>query len=133
MKSHRGNKNSAAVVESRVAEVAAMVALSSRGNLVADCCKKWGVCTRTADGYIAAARERIAASFKADIDTEAAIAKQRLERLLEKAEARADFHAAIAAQRELIKLMGLAAPEKVEHSTSPELAEWLTLRRGNQA
>jgi hypothetical protein len=128
-----GRPNPTAVIEARVAEVSALASTHPSGKLVAYCRGKWKVSPRTAEDYIARARKALAAAFKEEIDAEAGIAKQRLERLFFAAEAAEDFNAAISAQRELIKLMGLAAPEKVEHSASPELAEWLAIRRGGQA
>ncbi len=106
-----GKRSSAAVVESRIAEVAGLLSLSPRSEIVAICRKKWGACPRTADEYIARARTSMAESFKHDIDAEAGIAKQRLERLLYAAEKDGDWHAAISAQRELIKLMGMVEPD----------------------
>jgi hypothetical protein len=119
-------------MEARIVELVPLVSLVSRGELVSTYCKKWNLTPRMVDGYLAEARKRLAAQFAADIETEAGIAKARLERLLSRAETKGDIGSAIAAQKELTKLMGLAAPEKVEHSVSPELTEWLKLRRGNQ-
>lgn len=127
------SRSTAAATEARVAEVAAMLTTSPRGEIVAMCRKKWGVSPRTVDDYIATARKQLADTFKDEIEAEGGIAKARLERIFHKAEKAEDFTAAIAAQRELIKLMGLASPEKIEHSLpAPELAEWLRIRRGGQ-
>jgi hypothetical protein len=106
-----GKRSTAAATEARVIEVARRLSSSPRSEIVAYCRTKWGASPRTADDYIARARAGLAESFRADLDAEAGIAKQRLERLLYAAEKDKDWHAAISAQRELIKLMGMVEPD----------------------
>jgi hypothetical protein len=104
-----GKRSTDTVIEARVAEVAGMLSRVGRAEILAVCRKKYGVSERTADDYVARAREAVAEAFKRDIATEAGIAKARFESLFHAAAAKEDFHAAISAQRELCKLMGLTA------------------------
>jgi hypothetical protein len=62
------------------------------------------------------------AENREDLAAEIIKAKTRLERITRKAEDDKEYNASIAAQRELNKLMGLAAPEKqeVKHDVSDE-------------
>ncbi len=75
---------------------------------------EWKVCRRTAFNYMKRADDLIAEENSKCIGAEIAKAKGRLERIMRLAEEEGDLQAAIAAQRELIKLLGLSAPQKQE-------------------
>ena len=75
---------------------------------------EWKVCRRTAFNYMKRADDMIAEENSKSVAAEIAKAKGRLERIMRLAEEEGDLQAAIAAQRELIKLLGLSAPQKQE-------------------
>lgn len=130
----RGDKTSEAELEQRISAVADLLIDGLRySKVVSFCCGEYGVCKRTAENYIAAANERIKAAFSKDIETETAKAKQRFETLFMLATNAGEYSAATAAQKELVKLMGLAAPEKVEHSADDSItALFASIRRGDK-
>ena len=88
---------------------------------------EWKVCRRTAFNYAKRADEMIAEETSKSIGAEIAKAKSRLERVMRKAEESGDLSAAIAAQREIIKMLGLAEPQKQEiaHKGGDPVAEFL--------
>jgi hypothetical protein len=124
----KGTRVPDAVVMERVEELCGMLTAAPYSEIVAYCRDKWQMPKRTVDDYIARCKEQLAERFKHRVEAEAEIAKERLERWMSKAERKEDITAAIAAQRELTKLMGLAAPEKVEHDISQRAAESLVAR-----
>jgi hypothetical protein len=89
---------------------------------------EWKVCRRTAFNYAKRADEMIAEETSKSIGAEIAKAKSRLERVMRKAEESGDLSAAIAAQREIIKMLGLAEPQKQEiaHKGADPVAEFLS-------
>lgn len=89
---------------------------------------EWKVCRRTAFNYMKRADEMIAEETSKSIGAEIAKAKSRLERVMRKAEESGDLSAAIAAQREIIKMLGLAEPQKQEiaHKSGDPVAEFLS-------
>lgn len=88
---------------------------------------EWKVCRRTAFNYAKRADEMIAEETSKSIGAEIAKAKSRLERVMRKAEENGDLSAAIAAQREIIKMLGLAEPQKQEvaHKGGDPVMEFL--------
>jgi hypothetical protein len=130
----RGDKTSEAELEQRISAVADLLIDGLRYSKVVQFCEgEFGVSKCTAERYIAAANERIKAAFSKDIETETAKAKQRFETLFMLATNAGEYSAATAAQKELVKLMGLAAPEKVEHSADDSItALFASIRRGDK-
>jgi hypothetical protein len=125
-KKPRGDKTSQAELEQRITTVIDwLIAGQSFSKVVAVCCREWKVCQRTAANYIAEANERIKATFQKDLEAETAKAKERLENVYCLATQSGEYAAATGAQRELIKLLGLAAPEKVQHDVTDKVAEFL--------
>jgi len=122
----RGDKTGQAELEQRIATVVDwLIAGQSYTKVVAVCCGEWKVCRRTAENYIADANQRIKETFQKDLEVETAKAKERLENVYCLATQSGEYAAATGAQRELIKLLGLAAPEKVQHDVTDKVAEFL--------
>lgn len=125
-KKPRGDKTSQADLELRIGQVADwLIEGHGHSRVVALCCGEFKVCRRTADSYIAQANQRIKDTFQKDLEAETAKAKQRLETLYCLATQSGEYAAATGAQRELNKLLGLAAPEKVQHDVTDKVAEFL--------
>ena len=115
--------NNQATVEDRVMQVADWLLVPyTSSEIVRLCATEWQVHRATAFEYIRKANERIVADNSDDLAAEIIKAKERLERISRKAEEDKEYQASIAAQRELNKLMGLAAPEKTEvkHNVTDE-------------
>jgi len=115
--------NNQATVEDRVMQVADWLLVPyTSSEIVRLCATEWQVHRATAFEYIRKANERIVADNSDDLAAEIIKAKERLERITRKAEEDKEYQASIAAQRELNKLMGLAAPEKTEvkHNVTDE-------------
>jgi len=91
-----------------------MIQSLSFSEIVARAKEDWGVCRRTVSNYVSQANELIAQEASKNVSAEIAKAKGRLERIMRLAEEEGDLQAAIAAQREIIKLLGLSAPQKQE-------------------
>jgi len=107
--------NNQATVEDRVMQVADWLLVPyTSSEIVALCRTEWGVSRRTSFEYIKQANERIVADNSDDLAAEIIKAKGRLERISRKAEEDKEYNASIAAQKELNRLMGLAAPDKQE-------------------
>lgn len=88
---------------------------------------EWKVCRRTAFNYAKRADEMIAEETSKSIGAEIAKAKSRLERVMRKAEENGNLSAAISAQHEIIKMLGLAEPQKQEvaHKGGDPVMEFL--------
>jgi hypothetical protein len=86
----------------------------TQSDVVAYCRQKYGVCDRTARGYIYAARDQIKEAYEKDKEYEIAKAKARYERFMSLAEDRNELNVAVTSQTQLVKLLGLAEPEKAE-------------------
>lgn len=76
---------------------------------------------RTFDSYIAWAKERLVELSQADRAHEIALAKSRYEDIIHKALKVQDHRSAIAAQRELAKLLGLEADKNVNVNVKGDL------------
>lgn len=111
-------------LEHRVSVVVDLVLEGRRySELVSSICSEFKVCKRTAANYIDRANpiaREVRARQKETMITRAA---DKLERIHDKAIAREDCSAATGAVRELVKLLGLAEPDKAEvkHDASPTL------------
>lgn len=107
--------NNQATVEDRVMQVADWLLVPyTSSEIVRLCATEWQVHRATAFEYIRKANELIVADNRDDLAAEIIKAKGRLERISRKAEEDKEYNASIAAQKELNRLMGLAAPEKTE-------------------
>ena len=131
----RGDKVSEGELEHRIRLVVKWI---SRGmpysDVVAGCCGSFGVCERTAQSYASEANKRIREANAKDRDLEIAKAKARYETLMHLSAEDRQFTAAISANTQLVKLLGLAEPDKVEHGVSDTLAQAMAeIRAGNQA
>jgi hypothetical protein len=127
----RGDKISEGELEQRIRLVVKWI---SRGmpysDVVANCDGYFGVCQRTAERYAAEANRRIREANAKDRDLEIAKAKARYETLLSLSVEDRQFAAAINANNALVKLLGLAEPDKVEHGASDTLTQLVAQIRG---
>ena len=91
-------------------------------DLVSSICSEFKVCKRTAANYIDRANPIARESRMKQKETMIARAADKLEKIHDKAYAREDCSAATGAVRELVKLLGLAEPDKqeVKHDASDE-------------
>jgi len=104
----------------------------SYSQLIAELCGKFDVCQRTAESYVSDARRRIKETISKDRETEIAIAKERFETVMYAAFQANQLAVAAAANREIVKLLGLAEPDRVEHGASDSLTELVSqIRQGN--
>jgi hypothetical protein len=131
----RGDRTDDAELERRVREVERLLLRGKpTSEIVTICDTVYGVCERTAKRYIADANQRIKESNKDDLDLDRAKAKTRYERFIDLAEEMKEINVAVNAQTQLVKLLGLAAPDKVEHDIGQRAAESLVARiRDGQA
>lgn len=130
----RGDKTSQVELEQRIRLVVKWI---SRGmpysDVIAGCCGSFGVCERTAQSYASEASKRIREANATDRDLEIAKAKARYETLMHLSAEDRQYAAAINANTQLVKLLGLAEPEKIEHGASDTLAQLVAqIRAGNQ-
>ena len=115
-------------MEHRVSVVADWVLEGRRfTDLVSSICTEWKVCRRTAASYIDRANVIARETRMKQKETMIARAADKLEKIHDKAYAREDCSAATGAVRELVKLLGLAEPDKseVKHDVADPLAELL--------
>lgn len=70
----------------------------------------WGVVPRQIDTYMRLAHERIAQEGTADLKSERAIARRRMEMIFMATMSNKDYGRALATVREIVNLLGLAAP-----------------------
>ena len=127
----RGDKTSESELEHRIRLVVKWI---SRGmpysEVVAGCCGSFGVSERTAQSYASEANQRIKEANSKDRELEIAKAKARFETLMQLATEDRQFAAAINSNSHLVKLLGLAEPEKIEHGASDTLAQLVAQIRG---
>jgi len=127
----RGDKTSEAELEQRIRLVVKWITLGMPySDVVAVCCTNFGVCDRTARSYVADANQRIKDANVKDRDLEIAKAKARYESLLHLSSEDKQYSAAIQANNSLVKLLGLAEPEKIEHGASDTLTQLVAQIRG---
>lgn len=102
-------------IEHRVSVVADWVLEGRRfTDLVSSICSEWKVCKRTAANYIDRANPIARETRARQKETMITRAVEKLERIHEKAMSKEDCAAATGAVRELVKLLGLAEPDKQE-------------------
>lgn len=102
-------------MEHRVSVVADWVLEGRRfTDLVSSICSEWKVCKRTAANYIDRANPIARETRARQKETMITRAVEKLERIHEKAMSKEDCAAATGAVRELVKLLGLAEPDKQE-------------------
>lgn len=91
--------------------------------LVAKTCSEWKVCARTAYSYIGAANAIVRDVRMTMKETEVREAVDCFKDTYQSARRKDDHSAATGAVRELVKLLGLAEPDKAEvkHDASPAL------------
>ena len=91
--------------------------------LVAKTCSEWKVCARTAYSYIGAANAIVRDVRMTMKETEVREAVDCFKDTYQSARRKDDHSAATGAVRELVKLLGLAEPDKqeVKHDASPTL------------
>lgn len=130
----RGDKISESELEHRIRLVVKWVGRGmGYSDLVANCDGAFGVCQRTAERYVAEANRRIKEANAKDRELEIAKAKVRYETQMQLATQDKQYAAAINANTQLVKLLGLAEPEKIEHGASDTLAQLVAqIRAGNQ-
>ena len=127
----RGDKTSEAELEQRIRLVVKWI---SRGTpyseVVGRCDTEFGAAEATAKRYIAEAHRRLQEANGKDRDLEIAKAKARYETLMQLSTQDKQFTAAISANTQLVKLLGLAEPEKIEHGASDTLTQLVAQIRG---
>jgi hypothetical protein len=102
-------------MEHRVSVVADWVLEGRRySELVSAIVGEWKVCKRTAERLIERANPIARETRMKQKETMIARAADKLEKIHDKAYAREDCSAATGAVRELVKLLGLAEPDKTE-------------------
>jgi hypothetical protein len=125
----RGDRTDDAELERRIREVERLLLRGKPASeIVAICDSVYGASERTARRYIADANQRIKDSNKDDLDLDRAKAKTRYERFIDLAEDMKEINVAVSAQTQLVKLLGLAAPDKVEHDIGQRAADSLVAR-----
>lgn len=113
-------------LDERVSIVADWILEGRRySDLVSSCCGEFGVVRRTAENYIERANVIARETRMKQKETMIARAADKLEKIHDKAYAREDCSAATGAVRELVKLLGLAEPDKseVKHDVTDPVAE----------
>ena len=113
-----------AELDQRVSTVADWILEGRRySELVGSCCAEFKVCRNTALNYIDRANPIAREARARQKETMITRAADKFERIHDKAIAREDCSAATGAVRELVKLLGLAEPDKAEvkHDASPAL------------
>jgi hypothetical protein len=111
-------------LDQRVSTVADWILEGRRySELVGSCCAEFKVHRNTAVSYIDKANAIARETRSKQKETMIARAADKLEKIHDKAYAREDCSAATGAVRELVKLLGLAEPDKAEvkHDASPTL------------
>lgn len=111
----RGDRTDDAELERRIREVERLILRGkSVSDIVSFCEQHFGTSRATVTRYMSEANERIKESNKADRDLDRAKAKSRYERFIDLAEELKEINVAVNAQTQLVKLLGLAEPEKQE-------------------
>ncbi len=102
--------------------------------LITELCGKFNVCRRTAESYVAEANRRIKEANAKERELDIAIAKARYETIMYHAFEDRQWTAATNANNALVKLLGLAEPERVEHGAGNSLVELVSqIRQGQLA
>jgi hypothetical protein len=108
----RSKKASYAEVDHRIESVAVLLLGGARrSEIMAHADRQgWGVVPRQVDVYIRRAHEQIAQQGAADLKSERAVARARLEMIFRATMGSKDHARALATVREIVNLLGLAAP-----------------------
>lgn len=130
----RGDRTSEAELAQRIRKVERLI-LRGTGysDLVSLCDTEFGVAEATAKRYIAEANRNIREANDKDRELEIAKAKARYEEFIRIALSREELTAAITAQRDLVKLLGLAEPERIEHEAGDTLTLFFKQLRAGEA
>jgi len=127
----RGDKTSEAELGQRIRLVVKWI---SRGmpysEVVGSCEGSFGVSKSTAQRYVAEANKQLQEANAKDRDLEVAKARARYETWMHLATEDRQYAAAINANNALVKLLGLAEPEKIEHGASDTLTQLVAQIRG---
>lgn len=132
-------KATKAEIEQRTSEVAELLLnrVPRRGIQQHAAKQGWGGNVRSVDMIIARATERIRELARHDTELELGKAKGALEMLFAKAITKGDLRTARLVQRDLIELLGLAAPKRLDielgGSTAEAAAEFRALVRAKAA
>jgi hypothetical protein len=128
----RGDRTSEAELMRRVAQVEKRILWGfSYSDLVSFCDTEFGVSEATAKRYIAQARENIHRIVEAKRAEHLSKAAARYDEFIKLALAEKEINVAVSSQRSLDKLLGLDAPERVEHGVTDTFAQfWKELRAG---
>lgn len=124
VKRPRGDRTDDAELERRVREVERLIVRGkSSSDIVIFCEQHYEASRATVTRYMSEANERIRQSNKADRELDTAKAKTRYERFIDLAEDAKELNVAVNAQSQLVKLLGLAMPDRAEvkHDASPAL------------
>lgn len=128
----RGDKTSEVELEQRIRLVVKWITLGmGYSDVVSGCCSSFGVCERTACSYVSEANKRIKQSNSKDRELEIAKAKSRYESQMRLATEDKQYSAAIQANTQLVKLLGLAEPDKVEHAAADSIVKLVEEIRGH--
>ena len=114
-----GKRQSDAIIEERIDKIFELVVDGLPRRLILEIVKKktdWGIEVAQIDNYIRKATARLKAIGQVHREEEINKAIIRLNSLFYLAKNDKDYRAAIAAQKELTSLLGLAAPTKLEHT-----------------
>lgn len=130
----RGDKTSEAELEQRIRLVVKWITLGMPySEVVGGCEGSFGVSESTAQRYASEANRRIKEANAKDRELEIAKAKARYESQMQLATQDKQYAAAINANTQLVKLLGLAEPEKIEHGASDTLAQLVAqIRAGDK-
>ena len=113
----RGRASTSSPTRSPPARVAAAIELLGTGRYTEVkrvLVTRFGVSPRTASNDLAAAQRRLAQDVDARLPHLRACVIERLETIIDAAQTKGDLRAAIAGIRELVRLTGVAAPERIE-------------------
>ena len=134
VKRPRGDRTDDAELERRVREVERLILRGkSTSDIVSFCEQHYGASRATVTRYMSEANERIREANKSDRELDMAKAKTRYERFIDLAEELKEINVAVNAQTQLVKLLGLAEPDKTEvtHDLSERMANSLAARIRN--
>lgn len=116
-----------AEIKRRIALVHKMiVAGASRAMILQHSAEKWELSDRQTDEYIGRVKQIISEQMDREKDSNLGLALERMNDIYQKCLAASNYKNAIAAQREINRLLGLYAPEKIEHSGEVALKGYTT-------
>jgi hypothetical protein len=89
--------------------------------------EKFSICRTTACEDLSKADALLAEEVRRQLPQLAERSIERMARVMDRAEAKGDDRAVVMAQRELTRISGIAAPDKIEHSGSVAVTETIDL------